>query len=177
MSAPEGGRGAAIVGLGRERDLINALTYTKALHCFYCGTALFFDRKLQMDHVFPKCRFKQFSPAFMVVSCARCNGQKSTMTLCEYRIYLGVLWFAGEKEMGFRLRDNVEGDHAGIGTYDDSHPSTASHCLFCGYCPAWRKYKETGDDIEIEQTRRRTLHRSDLPALLSASYGEEVIDE
>lgn len=137
--------------MGRLDQVERSIERFGGLSCFYCGRPVTI-KSLQLDHAMPKYRYNSKDPE-LVISCTRCNGQKSVRTICEYRVYLGVLWFQGERALGFRLRDDRES--GSIGIYQDA--DRLPLCIACGYCPAWEKYQKTGDDRDLEITRRRLL--------------------
>jgi len=60
--------------------------------CWYCGNHLKFKDRT-VDHIHPYSRGGEK----MVTSCNQCNNQKGESSIEEYRMWLGIDLFYGEK--------------------------------------------------------------------------------
>lgn len=64
-------------------------------HCYYCGVEFLAksgngDRCRSRDHLTPTSRGGQNEPANIVYACRRCNGDKGSLTLEEYRAVISL---------------------------------------------------------------------------------------
>ncbi|UNJ22099.1 type II restriction endonuclease [Microcystis phage vB_MweS-yong2] len=79
--------------------------------CFYCGVDETPAKRLTRDHITPRSRGGDDSPANIALACLDCNSSKNRRTLEEYRVAEGFnqaeapVIFAGEDPAAFRPRD------------------------------------------------------------------------
>ena len=85
--------------IGRESSRaipqkIRRAVLRSAIACCYCETSAFFAR-FEVDHVHPWSRGGTHDPENLVAACARCNLEKSDMTVSEWRAWreaTGRVW-------------------------------------------------------------------------------------
>jgi hypothetical protein len=76
---------------GNRKRLRSAIFQEYDGHCFYCGKLLVWEQYWigwQIDHAIPKSRGGSDGLENLRLSCPRCNEQKNTRTIDEYREYL-----------------------------------------------------------------------------------------
>lgn len=65
--------------------------------CWYCGSSVK-RKEFRLEHQEPFSKGGADSNRNLVVSCAKCDGEKGSMGVEEYRLKLGGVQFYGEQE-------------------------------------------------------------------------------